>query len=115
MLLNRLGQQLDQGQAARHPTRTAVETARQLIERVVEALFHLRQQPALFKRAFLRTQAHGSRQEQRVGFAHIPDCGLDRVAAQLLERDDTLMAVDDQIRAVVFDDDDGCLLPVLSQ
>jgi len=42
VLLDRFRQQLDQRQAARHPARAAVETTRQFIERIVEALFHLR-------------------------------------------------------------------------
>ena len=81
----------------------------------MEALFHLRQQPALFQRAFLRTQAHGSRQQQGVGFVHGPDDSVDRVAAELLERGDAFMAVDDQIAVVSLDYDDGCLLSALSQ
>jgi len=61
VLLDRFRQQIDQRQAARHPTRAAVESTCQVVERVVEALFHFRQQPTLFQRAFLRTEAHGSR------------------------------------------------------
>ena len=57
LLLDRFRQQLYQGQAPRYPTEAAVEAARQLIQRIIEALFHLRQQPALFQRAFLRTEA----------------------------------------------------------
>lgn len=53
LLLDGFRQQLDQRQAPRYPTHAAVEAARQLIETVAEALFHLRQQPALFQRAFL--------------------------------------------------------------
>ena len=81
VLLNRFRQQVDQRQPARHPTRAAVEPARQFVGRVVEALFHLRQQPALFERAFPRTEAHRPRQQQGVGFAHRPHHGFDRVAA----------------------------------
>ena len=115
LLLNRCRQQFDQRQPARHPTGAAVETPRQFFQRVAEALFHLRQQPALFQRAFRRTEAHGSRQQQGVSFAHRPDDGIDRVAAELLERGDALMAVDDQIAFVCLDHDDGCLLSTLSQ
>ena len=79
MTLNRLGQQLDERQPSRYPTedhwlqseaglirirlavllclRSTVEAARQFVEREAEALFHLRQQPALFKRAFLWTHS----------------------------------------------------------
>ena len=42
MTLNRFRQQLDEGQPPRYPTDAAVETARQFVERVTEALFHLR-------------------------------------------------------------------------
>jgi len=61
LLLDRFRQQLHQRQAPRYPTRAAVEAARQLVERVTEALFHLRQQPAFFQRAFLRTAAQRPR------------------------------------------------------
>ena len=115
VLLNRFRQQFDQPQAARDPTCAAVETARQFVERVTETLFHLRKQPALFQRAFQWTQPHRSGQEQRVGFAHFPDSGVDRVAAELLERGDAFVAVDDKICAVIFDDNDGRLLSGVSQ
>ena len=118
VLLDRFRQQIDQRQAARHPARAAIETPCQFVERVVEALFHLRQQPALFQRAFLRTESHRPREQQGVGFVHGPDDGIDRVAAELFERGDAFMAVNDQIAVVVifdWDDDDGCLLPALSQ
>jgi hypothetical protein len=81
----------------------------------VEALFHLRQQPALFQRAFLWTEAHRPRQQQGIGFVHRPDDRLDRIAAKLLERGDPLVAINDQVAFVAFDNDDGCLLSALSQ
>ena len=74
-----------------------------------------RQQPALFDRALRLAHPQRPVQRQRVGFAHLPDDGVDRVAAQLLERGDALVAVDDQIAAAIFDDDDGRLLADLSQ
>jgi len=49
LLLDRFRQQIDQRQAPRHPTRAAVETPRQLLQRVAKALLHLRQQPALLE------------------------------------------------------------------
>jgi len=55
--LDRFRQQLDEGQSTRYPTDAAVETTCQFVERVAEALFHLRQQPPLFERAFLRTHS----------------------------------------------------------
>ena len=93
VLLNRFRQQFDQRHPARHPARAAVKTTRQLVERIVEALFHLRQQPALFERAFQRTEAHGPRQQQGVGFVHFPDDGVDCIVTELFERGDAFMAV----------------------
>jgi hypothetical protein len=81
-------------------------------------MLHFRQQPALFERAFLRAHSLRARQQQGFGFAHRPDRGFDCVAAQLPERGDAFVAVDHQIAAVVVlrdYDDDGCLLPALSQ
>ena len=51
-LLHRFRQRFHQRQAARHPCRAAVETPRQIVDRVAELFFHLRQQPALFERRF---------------------------------------------------------------
>ena len=47
LLLNAFGKQLDQRQAARNPTHTAIEAARQFVKSEVEVLFEFRQQPAL--------------------------------------------------------------------
>jgi hypothetical protein len=118
LLLDGFRQQLHQRQAPRHPTHAAVEAPRQLLQRVAPALLHLRQQPALFQRAFLRTEAQRPVQQQSFGCAHRPDRGFDRVPAQLLERRDALVAVDHQITvAVVWGQDhhDGRLLARLSQ
>ena len=81
-------------------------------------MFHLRQQPPLFERAFLRAHSLRARQQQCLGFAHLPDSGFDCVSAQLPERGDSFVAVDHQIAVVVvFGDhhDDGRLLSALSQ
>ena len=118
LLLDGFRQQLHQRQAPRHPTHAAVEAPRQLFQRVAQALLHLRQQPALLERAFLRTEAQRPLQQQSFGGAHCPDGGFDRVPAQLLERRDALVAVDHQITvAVVWGQDhhDGRLLARLSQ
>jgi hypothetical protein len=118
LLLDGFRQQFHQRQAPRHPTHAAVEAARQLLQRVAQALLHLPQQPALFQRAFLRTEAQRPVQQQSFGCAHLPDRGFDRVPAQLLERRDALVAVDHQITvAVVWGQDhhDGSLLARLSQ
>ena len=79
---------------------------------------HFRQQPTLFERAFLLAHSHRPVQQQSFGFAHRPDGGLDRVPAQLPERGDALVAVDDQIAGAVVrggDDDNRRLLARLSQ
>jgi hypothetical protein len=118
LLLDGFRQQLDQRQAPRHPTHAAVEALRQLLQRVAQALLHLRQQPALFQRAFLRTEAQRPVQQQSFGCAHRPDRGFDRVPAQLLQRGDALMAIDHQMAVAIVwgdDHDDGRLLAGLSQ
>jgi hypothetical protein len=61
LLLDRFRQQLHQRQTSRDPTRAAVEAARQFLETIAEALLHLRQQPALFERAFLRAESQRPR------------------------------------------------------
>jgi len=114
-LLHRFRQRLPQRQAAGHPRSAAVEAPGQFFQRATQAAFHLRQQPALFDRAFRLAHAQRPVQRQRVGFVHLPDDGIDGVAAQLLERGDALVTVDDQIAAVGWDDDDGGLLAGLSQ
>jgi hypothetical protein len=117
LLLDRLRQQLHQRQSPRHPTGAAVEAARQFIERIAEALLHLRQQPALFQRTFRRAEPQRPRQQQGFGFAHRPDRGFDRVPAQLFQRGHALVAVDHQV-AVRWPGgyhDDGRLLAAISQ
>ena len=81
-------------------------------------MLHLRQQPALFERAFLRAHSLRARQQQGFGFAHRPDCGLDGVPAQLPERGDAFVTVYHQVAVVIVfidHDDDGRLLAALSQ
>jgi hypothetical protein len=118
LLLDRFRQHLHQPQTPRHPTHAAVEAPAQLFQRVTEALLHLRQQPALFQRALLWTEAQRPLQQQRFGFAHRPHRSFDRVPAQLLERGDALVAVDHQVALAALcreDHDDGRLLATLSQ
>jgi len=56
------------------------------------------------------------RQHQHVAFLHaFPHQRLDRLGAELLERGDTLVAVDDQVALLLGDDDDRRLLAGLSQ
>jgi hypothetical protein len=117
LLLNRFRQQLHQRQSSRHPTGAAVEATRQFIQTIAEALLHLRQQPALFERAFLRAEPQRPRQQQSFGFAHRPDRGFDRVPAELFQRGHALVAIDHQVtlRWPGGHHDDGRLLPAVSQ
>ena len=116
LLLDRFRQCFDERQAARYPCRAAVETPRQILDRVAELFFHLRQQPALFERCFrLAVHCQRASQHKRFGFAHLPHHGVDRVAAQALECGDPLVAVDDEVAGVLSNDDDRCLLTGLSQ
>ena len=117
LLLDRFRQQLHQGQSPRHPTGAAIETARQFIEAIAEALLHLSQQPALFERAFLRAEPQRPRQQQGFCLAHRPDGGFHRVPAQLFQRGHALVAVDHQvtIRRPGGHHHDGCLLAAVSQ
>jgi hypothetical protein len=115
LLLDSFRQRLHQRQTARHPTTAAIETSRQIIDRVAQPLFHLRQQPALFQCAVRLTHPQRAIQQQRLGFAHVPHHGLHRVAAQRLQRGDALMAVDNEVAVGLFDDDNGRLLTGFSQ
>ena len=117
LLLNRFRQQLHQRQPPRHPTGAAVEAARQFIEAIAEALLHLRQQPALFERAFRRAEPQRPRQQQSFGFAHRPDRGFHRVPAQLFQRGHALVAIDHQVTLgrPGGHHDDGRLLATVSQ
>jgi hypothetical protein len=49
LLLHAVGKQLDQAHPTRHPTRAAIETPRQLLQPVVEALLQFHQKPAFFQ------------------------------------------------------------------
>ncbi len=49
-LLHAFGNLLDQRKPARHPTETAIETLRQILQAVAEALFEFFKQPALLQR-----------------------------------------------------------------
>ncbi len=62
-----------------------------------------------------RAGAQRSFQHQRFDFAHLPDHSLDCVAAELLQRSDAFVPVDDQVAARLLDDDDRRLLSTLSQ
>jgi hypothetical protein len=56
--------------AERHPDGAAVEATRQFLETIADPLARLRQEPALFDRAFLRAAPQRPRQQHDFGFAH---------------------------------------------
>jgi hypothetical protein len=97
LLLHTFGKQLNQAHPTRHPTRAAIKTPRQLLQPIAEALLQLHQQPAFFQSRFVVARTHRPVQKQSFHFAQRPGHRLDRVPAQLLERRDPPIAVDDQI------------------
>lgn len=113
-LLHGFGKLFHQSQPARDPTHAAIKSPRQIIEAVAEASFEFLKQPALFQRRLLFGKTHRPIQDQRVGFAHVPNNSFDRVAAQLLQSRHAFVAVDDQIPIRFLEnrhDDDRRLLP----
>jgi len=118
LLLDRFGQNFHQRQPPRYPAHTTIESARQLIQAVSEALLQLGQQPAHFQRGLVFGQSQGAVQHYRRGLAHRPRHRLHSVPAQLLQRCDPLIAVDDYVAVrLAFGryHDDGCLLPTVGQ
>lgn len=112
-LLYCFGKLLDQSQPARDPTDTAIEAPRQILQAVAEALLELGKQPALLKRRLLLRQPHRPVQHQGVGFAHLPDDGLDGIPPQLLQSRHPLVAIDNLVAIwLLFNSNhhDRCLL-----
>ena len=97
LLLDRFRQNLHQRQPPRHPAHAAIEPARQLVQSVAEALLQLRQQPAHLQRGLVFGQPQRAVQQHGRGFAHRPHHRFHRVPAQLLQRRDPLVAVDDHV------------------
>ncbi len=97
LLLHALGKLIDQRQTARYPTRAAIKAARQLVQATAEAPLQFGQQPAFFQRRLVFGPAQRTVQHQSFDLAHRPDHGIYRVPAQLLQRRDPLVAVDDQV------------------
>ncbi len=97
LLLDRFRQNLHQRQPPRYPAHAAVEPARQLIEPVAEALLQLRQQPTHLQRGLVFGQTQRAVQQHGRGLAHRPHYRFHRVPAQLLQRRDPLIAVDDHV------------------
>jgi len=97
LLLHTLRKQLNQAHPTRHPARAAIETPRQFLQPVAEALLQFNQQPALFERRLVIARTHRPVKKQGLHFAQRPDHRLHRVTAKLLECCDPLIAVDQQI------------------
>ena len=97
LLLNRFRQKLRQRQPPRYPTHAAIEPARQLLQTIAEALFHLGQQPAHLQRALVFAQPQRAVQQHGCSLAHRPHYGLHRVPPQLLQRRHPLVAVDGHV------------------
>ena len=112
LLLHTRRKQLDQAHPTRHPTRAAIETARQLLQPIAEALLQLHKQPAFFQSRLVIARTHRPVKEQSLHFAQRPDHGIHRVTAQLLETRNPLIAVDHQIfiRLIGRNHDDRRLL-----
>ncbi len=104
LLLHALRKLIDQRDSARYPTQTAIEAVRQLVETIAKALLQFRQQPAFFQRRLVFAPTQRSVQHQGFGLAHRPDHGFHRVPAQLLQRRNPLIAVDDQVTVNLLGD-----------
>jgi hypothetical protein len=113
LLLHVVRKKLDQGQATRYPTHTAIELAGQFFQAIAETLLQLREQPAFFQGAFSFRPMQRTVQHQCLNFIQRPDHCLNRVPAELLECRDALVSVNDQIAIRLIrnsDDDDRSLL-----
>ena len=97
LLLDRFRQNLRQRQPPRYPAHAAVEPARQLTEAIAEAPLQLRQQPAHLQRGLVFGQSQRAVQQHRRGLFHRPHHDFHCVPAQLLQRRDPLIAVDDDV------------------
>jgi hypothetical protein len=114
LLLNGFRQNLNQRQPPRYPAHAAVEPARQLIESVAEALLQLGQQPAHLQGGLVFRQPQRAVQKHCRSLAHRPYHRFHRVPAQLLQRCNPLVAVDDHVAvrgAFGGHHHDGYLLP----
>jgi hypothetical protein len=109
-LLHRFGKLFHQSQSARHPAHTAIEAPSQIFQAVAETLLQFLKQPPLFQCGLLFGKTHRTIQHQSVSFVHVPDDGLHRVPAQLLQSCDAFVTVDDQISVRQGNDDDRRLL-----
>ena len=118
LLLNGFRQNLHQRQPARYPAHATIEPARQLLEPIAKALLQLGQQPTHLQRGLVFAQPQRAVQQHGRGLAHGPYHRLHRVPAQLLQRRDPLVAVDNHVTVrLVFDRNhhNGRLLPTVGQ
>ncbi len=118
LLLDRFRQNLHQRQPPRYPTHATIEPPRQLIETVAEALLQLGQQPAHFQRGLMFAQPQRAVQQHGRSLAHRPYHRFYRVPAQLRQRRDPLVAVNDHVTvrlAFGRHHHDGRLLPADGQ
>ena len=97
LLLNSLRQKLHQCQPPRHPRHAAIEPSCELIQAVAETLLQLLKQPAHLQRGFVFGKAQQTVQQHGRGLAHGPYHRFHCVPAQLLQRGDPLIAVDDHV------------------
>lgn len=114
LLLHAVRKKLDQGQATRHPTHTAIELPGQLFQAIAEMLLQLGEQPAFFQGTLSFRPMQRAVQHQGLDFVQRPDHRFNRVPAELLESLDALVTVNDQVtirRIGYADDHDRSLLP----
>ena len=118
LLLDGLRQKLHQCQPPRHPAHAAIKSPRQLLQAVAKTLLHLGQQPPHFQRSLMFGEAQRAVQQHSRRFAHRPHHRFHRVSAQLLQRRNPLVAINDHVPirlAFHRDHHDGRLLAALRQ
>ena len=84
----------------------ALEATRQLLDRQLETLAQLAQQPRLLERAVDLGAVHQPAEQQGLLFGQVPARGADRVVAKLEQRTDPLVAIDQDVAAVAAPGDD---------
>ena len=112
-LLNLLWEKFNQSQSTAYPTDAAIESTRQVVQVIGEAVTEFLKKPSFFQRRVAVAQPHGMLQHQGLAFTHWPDHRFNGVVAELLEGRDPFIAVNYQITIRVFrdrDDHDGYLL-----
>lgn len=101
VFLDRLRQDLDEGQPLRDPAGASIKPLRQVLvaQRKIPELL---EQPPLLDRRFRVRRAQSAIQKQSLRFAHVPYRRLDRVGAQPPHEAHPFMAVDQLIPARRF-------------